>query len=85
MSAEFKPDWRVHPGEILKETLDEMHLTQKVAAASLGISESYLSDVINSRRAVSPDLAGRLGKLFGPTPGFWLKLQALHDAPKAVA
>ena len=77
----FKPDWRVHPGEILKDIIEELRLSQKAAAVTLGISPQYLNDVLLGRRAISRQLAVRLGGVFGPTPGFWMRLQALYEEP----
>lgn len=76
---EIETDWACHPGGTLKEILADNHLSQHVAATALGVSEQYLSDVISSRRGISAQLAARLGGVFGPTPEFWLRLQAFYE------
>ena len=69
-----------HPGEFLKEELDERGVSQKDAASALGISPQFLSDVINGRRGVSTELARRLGKYLGTTAFFWMKMQDVWDS-----
>jgi plasmid maintenance system antidote protein VapI len=46
----------------------------------LGISRQQLHAILAARKPVSPDIAARLGKLFGNGPGLWLRLQAAYDA-----
>ncbi|QNT79250.1 HigA family addiction module antitoxin [Entomobacter blattae] len=52
-------------------------------AKRLGVSRQTLYDVLNKKNAVSPDLAARLGKLFGNGTGFWIRMQAEYDIWKA--
>jgi antitoxin HigA-1 len=47
--------------------------------ALLGISRQHLYDVIREK-PVSPNVAARLGKLFGDGPAVWLRMQAAYDA-----
>jgi antitoxin HigA-1 len=64
------------PGEILRyEFLEPLGLTQKELAATLGITRVRLSEIIRSKRAITPDTALRLARFFATTPEFWLGLQ----------
>jgi addiction module HigA family antidote len=65
----------VHPGEILQEILDQNQITQSEVAQRLQMAQSKISDICRSKRGVTPDMAMRLGKLFGQSPLFWLNLQ----------
>lgn len=65
----------VHPGEILQEMLDQNQITQSLVAERLGMAQSKISDICRGRRGVTPDMAMRLGRLFGQSPRFWLNLQ----------
>lgn len=65
----------VHPGEILQEILDQNQLTQSQVAQRLHMAPSKISDICRGKRGVTPDMAMRLGKLFGQSPLFWLNLQ----------
>jgi len=50
--------------ELVKQIIKDTGLSQKDAAAELGISAAYLCDVLNGRRQISIDLALRLEKAF---------------------
>mgnify|MGYP000866696876 FL=1 len=65
----------VHPGEILQELLDQNQITQSLVAERLGMTQPKISDICRGKRGVTPDMAMRLGRLFGQNPRFWLNLQ----------
>ncbi len=74
-----KPD-SVHPGEYLKLTLKERGLSQRSVAQALGVSDTYLSDVLSLKRSVSVSLALRLERAFCEfSAEFWLTMQMRHD------
>ena len=54
--------------------------TKTEVAALLGISRQHLYDILEERKAVSPNIAARLGKLIGDGPRIWLAMQANYDA-----
>lgn len=69
-----------HPGEMLAEdVIPDSGLTKTDMADRLGISRQTLYDLLACRQPVTPNLAARLGKLFGNGAGFWLRLQAAYD------
>jgi antitoxin HigA-1 len=69
-----------HPGEALREDfLPDAGLTQSETARRLHMSFRRLNEIINGRRAVTPDTALRLAKLFRQTPDFWMSLQMRWD------
>lgn len=70
----------IHPGEILRDDfLAEYELSAAAAAEALGVSRQSVHELLRERRAVSPEMALRLGKLFGTSPEFWLNLQRNVD------
>jgi addiction module HigA family antidote len=70
-----------HPGELLREViLPATGRTKTEIASLLGISRQHLYDIIEERKPVSPQVAVRLGKLFGDGAGVWVRMQAAHDA-----
>jgi antitoxin HigA-1 len=73
----------MHPGELLQDIIPATGKTKAEIASMLGISRQHLSDIMNGRKAVSPTVAVRLGKLFGDGTAIWLRIQAAHDAWKA--
>ncbi len=73
-----------HPGEYLKEDiLDEYGLTVSKAAGLLDVSRVTLSNIINGRASVTPNLALRITAVFGGSPDFWLRLQLAYDLREA--
>jgi addiction module HigA family antidote len=77
-----------HPGEMLREDfLPDYGLTVKSLAAALGVSRQTINELLRERRAVSPEMALRLARLFGNSPEFWLNAQRavdLWDAARAL-
>ena len=69
-----------HPGEILlHEFLVPLGISQSAFAIQLGVSFPRLNEVINARRAVTPDTALRLAQVTGMSADFWLGLQQDWD------
>ena len=70
-----------------EEYLPALGLTVATLAEALGVSRQSINELVRERRAVSAEMALRLGKLFGMTPEFWLTLQRevdLWDAARAI-
>ena len=78
----------IHPGEMLREDfLPDFELTVSAIADALGVSRQTINEVLRERRAVSPQMALRLGRLFGNSPVFWLNAQRevdLWEAAEAI-
>lgn len=73
-----------HPGVILKEEfIDELGLTITVVAKKLNITRSQLSNIVNGKAGVSPELAFKLGKAFGTSAEHWINLQTQYDMAEA--
>jgi antitoxin HigA-1 len=77
MSSKRKP---VHPGNVLKEdVLTPLGLTVTEAATDLGISRKALSELINEKASLSPDMAIRIAKATNTSPESWLNMQSKLD------
>jgi antitoxin HigA-1 len=69
-----------HPGEMLREDfLPDYDLTVASLAEAVGVSRQSVNELLRERRALSPDMALRLARLFGNTPEFWLNAQRAVD------
>ncbi len=69
-----------HPGEMLREDfLPDYGLTVSSFAEALGVSRQTANELVRERRAISPEMALRLARLFGNTPEFWLNAQRAVD------
>jgi addiction module HigA family antidote len=77
-----------HPGEMLREDfLPDYQLTVSALAEAVGVSRQSINELLRERRAVSPEMALRLARLFGNSPEFWLNAQRavdLWDAQQAI-
>ena len=77
-----------HPGEMLHEDfLPDYGLTVASLAQAAGVSRQSINELLRGRRAVSPEMALRLSRLFGNSPEFWLNAQRavdLWDAAQAM-
>lgn len=73
-----------HPGEMLREDfLPDYGLTISNFAKALGVSRQSANELLREARAVSPEMALRLSRLFGNSPEFWLNAQRSVDLWKA--
>jgi addiction module HigA family antidote len=69
-----------HPGELIKTIiLPELEITQNEFAEELGVSRRTVNELLNEHRPVSQDMAIRLSRLIGNSPGFWLRMQQAVD------
>ena len=70
-----------HPGEFIhEEILSELGLSVARAAEVLGVRRATLSDLVNEKAALSPEMAMRVEKAFGVSMDTLLRMQAWHDA-----
>ena len=65
----------MHPGEVLREELDELGLSANALSKALGVPVNRITMILNGQRGVSADTALRLARYFGTTPQLWLNLQ----------
>lgn len=75
----------IHPGEYLREALEELGLSQAELAKTIGVSPMRISHLVREERPVTADLALRLGKVFGQSPQYWLNLQSSYELKLAQA
>ena len=69
-----------HPGEIIRELcLEPLGLSVTDAAKGLGVSRKTLSQILNGRAGISPEMAIRLSIAFDTTPESWLNQQMQFD------
>ena len=65
----------VHPGEVLKDELDEIDLTQSALAKHIGVLPKTINEICRGKRGISAEMAMKLSKALGGSPQFWLNLQ----------
>ena len=69
-----------HPGAtVLHDCIEPLGLSITDAAAALGVSRNSLSELVNAKRGISPEMAVRLSKAFGASAESWLTQQINFD------
>ena len=63
----------------MRQCIEPLGLTITDAAAALGVTRNTLSELVNQKRGISPEMAVRLSKVFGGTEQGWLVQQAQYD------
>jgi antitoxin HigA-1 len=74
-----------HPGEhVLKDCLEPLGLSITRGADILGVTRLTLSNLVNGKNGISPEMAIRLSKAFGGRPEVWLGMQSDYDLARAM-
>ena len=73
----------VHPGEILKETLEDLGLSMNRLAQEIHVPANRISGIVAGERSISGETALRLGRYFGTTAAYWINMQARYDLETA--
>ncbi len=79
-TAKLKP---VHPGEILRETLGDLHISMNCLAQDIRVPANRISAIVAGSRSVTGETALRLARYFKTTPQYWMNLQARYDLESA--
>ncbi len=70
----------IHPGKLLfAELIEENKLTISEVAKMLHVSRQTVSNIMNEKSVISPEMALRISTVFGGSPDIWLRLQAKFD------
>ena len=64
---------------VLQECIKPLGLSITAAATALGVTRNTLSELVNGKRGISPEMAVRLAKAFGGTEDGWLVQQAHYE------
>ncbi len=69
----------IHPGETIKELLEESKMTQEELAIRTGYSAKHVSEIISGKKNISSKFANSLEYVFGIPTSFWINLQGNYD------
>ena len=73
----------IHPGEMLREeVINANELTISEAAKLMGITRSTLSNILNEKSDISPEICFRIAAVFGGSPQIWADLQTDYNMNK---
>lgn len=73
----------IHPGEHLRDELDEIGLSARAFARLLDIPVNRVTQILNGQRGISADTALRLSRYFGTSAEFWMNLQQTYELRRA--
>lgn len=83
MNRTAVPFIATHPGELLKDELQERGLSQKQLSQMTGIKTSVICETIHGKRAVSMNMAVELEKVLGIPADIWMNLQTQYNLDSA--
>ena len=73
----------VHPGEILRDEIEEFGLSASSLASELAVPTNRVTAILNGQRGITADTALRLSRYFGTSPQLWLNLQKTFELRSA--
>ena len=76
---EFHDKIAFHPGYNIKETIENIGLTQEDFAKRLNTTPKNLSELIRGKQSLSIDIAMKLSRMLGTSVNYWLNLQSSYD------
>ena len=65
----------VHPGEVLRDELEEMGVSQSSLAEHIQVLPKMINEICRGKRGISAEMAVKLSRALGASPQFWLNLQ----------
>lgn len=71
------------PGATIRELLESRGISQEEFALRMGMTEKHISNLINGREHLTPDVAEKLEMVLGIPSGFWNKLEAIFREKSA--
>jgi addiction module HigA family antidote len=74
----IQPDYAIHPGEILKETLEARGITKSELSARTGITPKTISQIVNCKAPVTPETAIAMEKVLGVSAELWNNLDSRY-------
>ncbi len=73
----------VHPGEILRDEMQERDVGINALARALRVPPNRVSAIVNGKRGITADTALRLARFFGTSAALWMNLQTEYDLRSA--
>ncbi len=78
----LSPDMIIHPGETLKEVLEDRKMTSLDLSLRTDVSADYISSVLCGNENISTSFAKKLEHTLGIEAEFWINLQTAYDREK---
>jgi addiction module HigA family antidote len=75
----FQPDYAIHPGETLAETLEKLGMSQAELAQRMGRPLQMISEIIQGKKAITAETALQLERATGVPANFWNSSQRNYE------
>ena len=72
-------DLIVHPGETIREVIEDKNMSQEELAIRTGYSAKHISEVLSGKKGISSKFANALEYALGISTEFWINLQGIYD------
>lgn len=69
----------MHPGDLLKDELDERGVSLNGLARALRVPMNRISAIVSGKRSITADTALRLARYFGTSAQMWMNSQTAYD------
>ena len=67
----------------MEDFVEGFGITQHKLAVAIGVPPRRINDIVHGKRGITVDIAMRLSRYFGTTPGFWMSLQMRYELDRA--
>ena len=75
----YEPDYAVHPGATLLETIEVQGITRMELARRTALTEDHISQIIKGEMSISSDAAIRFERVTGVPAHLWNALEAKYQ------
>jgi len=75
----YQPDYAVHPGETLREKLEELGMSPKEFAVRTGKPVKTISEILNAKSSITSEMSVQFEKVLKIPAGFWIKKQSNYN------
>jgi addiction module HigA family antidote len=69
----------IHPGELLKEVMDDADLSMNKLAKALHVPPNRITAIVKGTRGITAETALRLARYFGTSAQYWLNMQKFYE------
>ena len=76
----YQPEIVTPPGETLADILEERNMSQAELAQRMGRPANKINEIINGKRAITPETAIQLERVLGTPSAYWLNHEAHYQA-----
>ncbi|WP_428540803.1 HigA family addiction module antitoxin [Rhodopila sp.] len=75
----------IHPGVFLKDELEALATSARKFATRIHVPHNAITEIVNGDRAITAQMAIRLGRVFGTSAQYWMNLQSIYELKTAQA